>query len=248
MTTSITPRVLAAGLLAAALIAASGCVRVELPVPEYTSDTDTISRDGATELVATIDMGAGQLRVSGGASGVMDADFEFSDERWRPQVSYEVSGGEGRLAVRTPSGPTFGLNLTGQMRYAWDIALPDDMPLDLSINMGAGESRLDLGTLDLRRLQVNMGAGDSTIDLSGGEPTHDMVADINGGAGAFTLRVPADVGVRIVGHQDGLGSYQADGFIQDGGALVNRAYDDADVRFEITLRRGIGDVTVETVE
>lgn len=241
-----TTRLLGAALAIAALMASAGCVRVAIPVPESVSDTDRIEMDDTESLSATIEMGAGQLTVTGGTDALMDADFRFTDSAWRPVVDYEVRDGEGRLSVRTPSRPR--LNLSGNMRYEWEIALTDRLPLDLAVTMGAGESTLDLGSLDVRRLQMNLGAGDTTIDLVG-DPEHDLVADITAGVGALTLRVPADVGIRVIGHRDGLGSYSADGFIQDGDALVNRAWEDgAEVRWEITLRRGVGDVTIEMVE
>lgn len=235
----------ALAMAALGVVATTGCVRVELPEPRQTSESDQLAREGATELTASINMGAGQLRVSGGASGAMDATYVFTDEEWRPEVRYTVTEGEGVLSVSSPARPR--IDLTDRMRYEWDIALADDLPLDLSVAMGAGQSELDLGSLDLRRLSVEMGAGDATIDLSG-TPEHDLAAEINAGAGAFTLRVPAGVGVRIVGYQDGIGSYRADGFAQDGDALANDAYGNTPVSFEIILRRGLGDVTVETIE
>lgn len=245
--TTMKTRVLLTGtvLAAAALLATTGCVRVDLPAVEVGSDSDRISLEGASELAAEFEMGAGQLTIGGGADGAMEADYEYTDDRWRPEVSYDVRDGEGRLSVRTPSRPR--LSLTGQIRYVWDIALADGIPLDLIVNMGAGESDLDLRTLDVRRLQVNLGAGDSTIELPS-DPTDDLTATINVGAGALTLRVPEHVGIRLMGSRDGLGTYQADGFRQDGDALINDAFDDADVRYEVSLRRGVGDVTVETVD
>jgi hypothetical protein len=232
-------------LVAAGLLMTTGCVRVEIPMGESRSDSDQIDADGASELVASIDMGAGKLSVSGGGGELMEAEYDFSRTEWRPEVEYDVTAGEGRLSVRTPNRPSFGLS--GNMRYEWDIVLTDELPLDLSVNMGAGQADLDMRGTDLRQLGVNLGAGDTTVDLSG-DWDSDLEAEINAGAGTLELRVPSDVGVRIVGYQDGLGSYRADGFAQDGDALVNDAYESADVRFDIVLRRGLGDVTVETVE
>lgn len=238
-------RVLGASVLGLALIASAGCVRVELEDGGYDTTTERVEAEGATEVEASIDMGAGKLSVTGGADDVMNAEFEFGNPSWEPEVSYNVSNGTGELEVETPNGlNTFP---SGNTRYAWDIALGNTLPLDLAVNMGAGEADLDLRGLDVRVLRVNLGAGESTIDLSG-EWSNDLTADINAGAGELTLRVPANVGVRIVGYRDGLGSYRADGFEQDGDALVNDAWDTADVKFEIELRRGLGEVTVETVE
>lgn len=240
-----TVRLIGATLAVATLVASAGCVRIQLPVSESASDTDRIELGDAESVMAIIEMGAGKLAVTGGTDALMDAEFRFTDSAWRPQVDYEVRNAEGRLSVRMPSRPR--LNLTGNMRYEWTIALTDRLPLDLAVTMGAGEARLDLGALDLRSLQMNLGAGDATIDLVG-DATNDLTADITAGAGALTLRVPSDVGVRVLGHRDGLGTYSADGFIQDGDALVNPAWENADVRFEITLRRGVGDVTIELVD
>ena len=211
----------------------------------YDTTNERGEAEGDTEVEASIDMGAGKLIVTGDADDVMDAEFEFGDPSWEPEVSYNVTNGKGELEVDTPSGlKTFP---SGNTRYEWDIALGNTLPLDLSVNMGAGEVDLDLRGLDVRKLRVNLGAGESTIDLSG-VWSNDLTADINTGAGELTLRVPANVGVRIVGYRDGLGSYRADGFEQDGDALVNDAWETADVKFEIELTRGLGEVTVETVE
>lgn len=234
--------VVAAGL---ALVATAGCVRVELPEGEYESATEQVDIADATELDVSIDMAAGKLVVTGGSDDALDAGFDFSRPSWRPEVEYGVTGGVGRLTVRTPQVPDFSVRRDA--RYDWDLKLPSDVPLELSVDMGAGQADLDLTGTMLREIRVNLGAGDTTVDLSGAWD-HDVTGELNTGAGKLTLKVPADVGVRIVGYQDGLGSYRADGFEQDGDALVNDAYETADVRFDLVLRRGLGDVTIETVE
>ena len=94
-----TTRLLGAALAIAALMASAGCVRVAIPVPESVSDTDRIEMDDAESLSATIEMGAGQLTVTGGTDALMDADFRFTDSAWRPVVNYEVRDGEGRLRL-----------------------------------------------------------------------------------------------------------------------------------------------------
>lgn len=244
MTKNMT-RLLVAVLVGLVLAATAGCVRVELPAGEYESSGEAIDPGDATSLDASIDMAVGKLALAGGAEGALDADFDYSRSTWRPEVDYRVEDGAGRLSLRTPNLPSFGFQ--GDLRYDWDVRLPSDLPLDLSVNMGAGEADLDLRGTMLRHLRVNLGAGDSEIDLSG-KWADDVTGEINAGAGSLTLKVPADVGVRIVGYQDGLGTYRADGFEQDGDALVNDAWETAAVRFDLVLRRGLGDVTVETIE
>lgn len=240
-------RAVAALVSGLVLVTTAGCVRVELPEPKYETADEAVNAGTATEIRASLDMGAGELHVSGTApSGkVMEAAFEYSPPSWRPVVDYDVTAGVGRLSVRTPSHLDWR-PLRGT-RYVWDVALTDELPLDLSVNMGAGESTIELAGTDLRRLKLNLGAGDTTIDLSG-KWTHDAEIDVTAGAGELVVRVPADVGVRIRGYKGGIGEFRADGFSPDGDAVVNDAYGDADVTFEITVSRGVGEVRVETVE
>lgn len=247
MGTSKTLRVLTAAALGLTLFAAAGCVRVELPENDAESVTERFETGSATAIDATVDMGAGELDIAGGSPDAFEGIFEFSQPSWRPEVEYTVSDGTGELEVRTPDGKGFDFSLNEESFYAWDVRLPTGLPLDLTVNMGAGEADLDLRGTDLRFLSVDLGAGDTSIDLSG-DWESDVLGRINAGAGKLTLKVPADVGVRLVGYRDGIGTYSADGFAQDGEALVNDAWDTADVRFEIELRRGIGEVVVKTVE
>lgn len=241
-------RLIGAAALLVAMTATAGCVRVPLADGGFTSIDKSVQAEGATELKATIQMGAGVLKVKGGAADLLNATFDFSDPSWEPQVDYSVSSGTGELNVKSPERINFTPPRNSRdTRYEWDLALTDALPLDLAVDMGAGEATLDLRGTDLRDLTVNLGAGKTTIDLSDSW-TNDVSADIKAGAGQLIVKVPADVGVRVVGYRDGLGSYSADGFKQDGDALVNDAWGTASVKLDIVLRRGVGDVRIETVQ
>jgi len=115
---------------------------------------------------------------------------------------------------------------------------------ELTVSGGADPDLLMLAGLDLRDLRVSLGAGDVTVDLTG-EWGNDLTASVEGGAGSFTIRVPGDVGVRVLGARDGLGSFEADGMRLDGDAYVNDAYGSAPVTIELRVTRGVGDVRIE---
>lgn len=242
-----TTRIIAALALGAVLVTGAGCVRVELQGSDTWTDgsAQKVELEGAKRVDATIRMGAGQLSVGSGAEGLMDAEFDYSHVSWEPNVDYSVSGDEGRLEVTQPDIdlPTLG----GTNRNSWGILLAEDVPMDLAIELGAGEGTLLLGDLDLESLTVEMGVGDTTIDLVG-DLGHDLDATIEGGVGELTLKVPAGIGVRLVGFRDGLGNYSAPGFEMDGDSLVNDEWENASVKYDIVLRRGVGDVNVETVD
>lgn len=237
-------RATAGVVLAGLLLLSAGCVRVELPKPEFAESSRSVQLGGAETVRASFEMGVGTFALSGGGTDLMDAKFGYTDSAWKPTVDYEVKEAQGVLNVRTAHNPP--VNLRVNNRFEWDIKLGGGVPLDLSVVMGAGESTIDLSGLDVRRLQVDLGAGESTIDLSG-DWKNNLVASINAGVGSLNLKVPAGVGVRITGASDGIGDYQADGFSQDGDALVNAAYATADVKFEIALQRGVGEIIVESV-
>lgn len=232
----------AAALVFVALTA-TGCVRVEIPQGEFTQSSESVSLGNAKSVSAEIEMAAGQLDIGPGAESLMDAEFGYSDTAWKPTVKYQVIEDRGELRVRTSGNPQWNMSNT---RFEWDVLLAKGVPLDLRVQMGAGECDIDLRGLDVRELEVELGAGDSAIDLSG-EWMNDLRGVINASAGSVTLKVPEGVGVRIVGYKDGIGGYEAAGFSADGDALVNPAYGTADVNMELTLRRGVGDVVVMMV-
>jgi len=237
----------AIALLAGTLVLAEGCVRVDLDEDSSTThSTEKVDLGDAEEVHVSIDMGAGGLVVASDPTlSLMEGDFTYRPSSLEPRVEYTIHDGSGALSVKTPG--SIQLNLGVSMRYAWEIRLAEDVPMSLDVNMGAGESNLDLGDLTLTALKVDLGAGDATIDLSG-DPKQDLDADINAGIGQLTLIVPRDAGVRIVGYKDGVGAYQADGFTIDGDALENDAYETSDVTYDITLRRGVGEVIIQMAD
>lgn len=242
-------RVLVSGLAVAAVIAilaTAGCTRVRLePVSEdrESSTRESAAVASATSLDATLRMGAGELRVDGGApaGSIYEADLRYRPSSWEPEIRYT----DGELTIEQPSleGPDFFGNKVNE----WEVRLTEEVPVDLTVEVGAGEADLDLSTVDVRDLTVRLGAGDTTIDLSG-ERTSNVAGDIEAGAGTLTIRVPSGVGVRIEGRNDGLGTFEADGFSADGNAWVNDEWDTSTVRIELNVQRGIGDVRIETVD
>jgi len=101
-------------------------------------------------------MGAGELKLTGGADKLMESDFSYNVADWKPKVSYDVSGDEGELVVKQGSGGQGG-GLGGKARNEWNISLNDELPTALAVQMGAGESDLDLDSLTLRALNLQMG-------------------------------------------------------------------------------------------
>lgn len=218
------------------LLCGSACTQLgELQV-----ESRSIELTDVESVMAEIRMGAGELRVSGGAAQLLEADFAYNVADWKPEVEYRIIGDRGRLTVRQPSGTGSTL---GGARYEWDLRLNDDVPLELSVVLGAGRADLILGSLSLTNLDIKIGAGETILDLTGDWKT-DLSANIKGGVGRTTVRLPRDVGVRVDA-KAGIGRINATGLKRDGGAYVNDAYGESDVTLRIDIKGGVGEINLE---
>jgi len=210
------------------------------------TDTQTVALDGASRVEALINMGAGELELRAVDQGpLLEASFEFSRERNRPEVDYRLIGDKGRLEVR--HARRHGVNF-GTSRNRWDLLLSRAVPVDLAVDLGAGRSDLDLRGIALERVEIDMGVGEMSLDLRGAHKRNFEVK-IDGGIGSGKIRLPAEVGVRIK-IDGGLGSVDTHGLTKQSGAYVNDAYGKSAVTIEVDIDAGIGslDLRVEPVE
>jgi hypothetical protein len=204
---------------------------------DITTETKTVEPAGAESAEVNLKMGAGELRVSGSAHALMEAEFTYRTRRRPPEVDYHVSGGRGILTVRNrrTGGPNFGSS-----KNEWDIRLNNRIPIKLDVDLGAGESRLDLSDIDLRGLTIDMGVGEMKLDLRR-RYEQNMDVSIDGGIGSATIYLPSQVGVRVR-VDGGLGSVHAPGFAKSGHVYTNDAYGKSPVTIEVSIDAGIGSI------
>jgi hypothetical protein len=228
-------------LMAVAAVFLGSCGRQG--IGEMERESQTIDLENAQSVRAELRMGAGELNVTGGADALMEADFAYNVADWEPEVDYDVSGDTGELIVEQGSGADIPLG--GEARNEWDLRFNDDVPIDLNVQMGAGESDLDLDSLTLTGLDLQMGAGETTVDLTGSYD-RDIAASIEGGVGEATVQLPSEIGVRV-NAEGGLGQINAEGLQREGDAYVNDAYGDSDVTLDVDVRGGVGQINLEVV-
>jgi hypothetical protein len=216
----------------------SGCV--PLPVGEVELDNRKIELGQARSVQAEIHIGAGELHLTGGAKPLLDADFIYNVSQWKPEVSYEVQGDEGKLRIRQPS--VEGIP-RGNSKYQWNLSFNSQVPLDLRVELGAGKSTLQLGELSLTKLEVETGVGETTIDLNG-EWKQDLNAKIEGGIGQVNVHLPRDTAVGVEAEK-GIGSVKVDGLRKDGKLYVNDAFGKTTPTLRIHVEAGIGEIRLE---
>ncbi len=200
------------------------------------SESQTVPAGEARSAAVSLNMGAGEIRLEGGAANLMEAEFRFNRDNLRPRVDYRVFGGRGELEIRPGRRHTF----FGHVHNEWNVRLGGGIPLELGLKLGAGESELDCRRLDLERLTVEMGVGEMHLDLRGPR-ARSFDVRIEGGIGSATVRLPSDVGVRVR-VDGGLGSVDARGLIKRDDVYVNAAYGQSAVTIDVRVEAGIGSV------
>jgi predicted small secreted protein len=229
---------------AAVLLSSCGTQRGGMQqVGEMQRESKSIQAQDAQAVRSILQMGAGELNITGGADRLMEGEFSYNVSNWKPKVSYDVSGERGELTVKQGSGG--GVRLGGDARNEWDISLNDEVPTDLVVEMGAGESDLDLDSLTLTGLDLQMGAGKTTVDLTG-DYAQAFGASIQGGVGEATVLLPSAVGVKA-NAEGGLGKINAKGLKREGDSYVNDAYGNSGVTLSVDVQGGVGEINLEVV-
>ncbi|MFB3921861.1 MAG: toast rack family protein [Terriglobia bacterium] len=239
MTGSLKVRVLCA-VFAASLLAMSCHHGDEFTAGPSQTESRSVKLGGAQSVQVAVKMGAGDLKLGGGAADLLDADFTYSSPRLKPEVDYNVQGAQGKLEIRQPEG-SGGPHRGGQ--YTWDLHLNDKVPLELRVDLGAGKSDLSLGSLSITKLDVNMGVGETIVDLTG-DWKNDIHARIHGGVGQATVKLPRDVGVRVQA-RGGIGEIRAGDLRKDGDIYTNDAYGKSSVTLDVEVEGGIGQINLE---
>lgn len=226
------------GALTACLLLLTGCEFDQTVTGPLRDDPVSIDGGHADHANVELNMGAGEMNLRGGAEKLIEGTFEYNVPDWKPKVYSSTAGAYATVTIREPEHVRMG----GKRRYRWDLTLNDNVLMDLTLNCGAGQARLDIGKLDLRTVTVHMGAGQVDLDLRG-HPKRDYDVNVSGGVGQATIRLPSGVGVRAEAH-GGLGSIDVSGLEKHGDHYENSLYDNADANIRLKVEGGIGEIRI----
>lgn len=154
-------------IVLALTVCAAGC-EVMRPAGTVVTDSRSVEQGDAKSVSVELDLHVGGLKLSGGASDLMNAEFRYNVPEWKPEVQYSVAGTEGTLVVRQPT--TKNLRLTNTKNH-WDVRLRDLVPMSLNVRCRTGDSDLYLAALNLSSLVVDNDTGSASVDLTGGYPS-----------------------------------------------------------------------------
>lgn len=200
--------------------------------------SQTVDLQGAKSARAALEMGAGQLTIGSDSAHALDADFRFSGNYEDPRVDYHVSDGVGQITISQESHTVH----FGNSRNEWNLRFSKALPLELRVEMGAGQGNLDFREVPLTRLDLHLGAGQVDADLTGDRKA-DLTADIEGGVGQANIRLPKKVGV-IAEASGGIGSIRTYGLKEENGSYRNEAYGKSPTTIHLKVTGGIGEIVL----
>ncbi len=127
--------------------------------------------------------------------------------------------------------------------FLWDLSLPRLLPLDVRLNLGAGEIIANLAELNPASVDVKLGAGHLSLALPS---VGDLQVKINIGVGAAEISLPAGAPISVE-CTTGIGSCN----LPNGSGFWNQSYTSpeynaAKFHLRITISMGVGEATVTT--
>jgi len=123
-----------------------------------------VEKDKAKALEVDIDLGVGEMNVTGGAKEWVEGTANYNIKKLAPQVNYNLRGDTGDIEIKHKGSTKLSL---ANIKNTWAIQLNDDIPMDLTVETGASLANLDLQGLQLEKLDIDAGVGDLTVNLGG---------------------------------------------------------------------------------
>jgi len=197
-----------------------------------------IELKGAQQASLRLKHGAGRMTIGcgAGAGQLLSGTFSYG-------LDYKTKMVGDKLEVRMRSASNFG-PFIGE-GFDWDLKLTRDIPISLTINSGASESRIDLSELRVPYLKLETGASSTSLTMpaAGG----NTLAEINAGVASVDVRVPEGVAARIR-IKEGLSarSINSARFPRlEGNIYQSPDYDQAANRVELNIEAGVGSISIQ---
>ena len=174
------------------------------PIPEVTEDIK-IPYPDTEEVNLKLSFGAGELKLSPGAKGLVDGTATYNYEQFKPEV--KTKGDEVEIDMGDSDFnffPSFN-----EIVNIWDFEL-GAQPINLEIDSGAYQGRYEFGGLSLTNLDISDGAAD--VELSFSELNQVEMTRFNYSTGASNVKLDglANANFRIFDFSAGAGDYTID--------------------------------------
>ncbi len=189
-----------------------------------------------------LDMGAGRLHLAGVAEPGEVVSGTVGLSRGQRLIADGAERGDVVRARVAAEGQWFRLGVNPTNVQPWNLRLTDEVPVQLRVATGIGETRLDLSSLILDEARLDVGIGRTVVTLPDqGRPR----VRVDGGIGETVVRIPEGIAARIA-VTTGIGAATVDDdFVRAGEVYTSPGWEDADDRLDVVVDSGIGAVRVE---
>jgi hypothetical protein len=181
---------------------------------------------GVEDNQVIIEMGAGTLSISNGASGLINGTVEYNVEDWKPQITRSAS----RITLSQNNSSNVGIP-DGDIKNDWKLKLGED-PIDLTVNAGAYEGKLDLSGLSITNLRISDGASKAVVQFDSLNPVEMDELSYKTGASDVELLGLGNANTKNIYFDSGVGSYTLD----FSGDIQNDIY--------VRIQSGMSDMTI----
>lgn len=175
------------GSLACCIVPHIPDIEIHVPtieVGEMQSTREQVPLSGAASATVEVLFAAGELDLEAGdPDQLFSGRFRYNVEEWEPKVTYE---GEMLTIEQGGIEGDWGIP-TGNTHNEWELEFSPEIPLEMNLDIGAGDGELDLTGLQLTELDLEMGAGN--FDVRFDEPNEAKMSRFDVDTGAAQLDV-----------------------------------------------------------
>jgi len=153
-----------------------------------------------------IKIGAAKVDFSGGAKGLLDGSIVYNVIDWKPVITRTDTNLEVSQGKVSNVG---GINV-GEIKNDWTLKFSDKAPINLSIDAGAYQGKMDFTGVPLKSLVIHDGASDNVVSFDSVNPVNMTKLDYTTGASTVTLNGLANANFDSMSFTGGAGTYNLD--------------------------------------
>ncbi len=168
-------------------------------------------------LIVTLSFGNGYINIGKINSNTL-FDGEFTYQKYRPDIQYEIVGKEGRLDVHfsgnlkkdtednSHSISSFKNIYDNELR----LNLSDKIPINMDLELGVIKGTLNLSGLKISKLNTEIGVSQANIVFEDPSPVSMESCKIQGGVGRLHIEKLGNANFKNFKFEGGIGSYELD--------------------------------------
>lgn len=220
------------------------------PGPDIVDAID-VPAPSAGPLHLSLTFGAGELHLAPGAGDrLLSGTATYNIADFKPEVTQ--NGGD--VLVKQGDYEFSTAPTLHKFKNVWDLKL-GNQPMDLAIQAGAYQGRMDLGGLSLTDLTVQDGAADVKLSFSEPNPAEMSVLRYETGASDVTLEGLGNANFNTMIFRSGAGNYtldfsgelQRDGIVTVESGLGNLTLVIPEgVKASVTAEGGLSNITADS--